>query len=111
MHHDALADLGARGGDPGSDRGDDAARLVAGDRRLAWRGEAARRPAGFRPAVLVQVAAAHPRSFHLDDDLALARRRIGELHQLELAFAGKDTPRRIALAHLTLSRERGGGGG
>ncbi len=86
------ADLGLGGADPGADRGDDAARLVPGDGRLARGGEAAGRAAGFRAAVLVEVAAAHARRLHLDDDLALARNRIGEVHQLELAFSGKDNP-------------------
>ena len=56
-------------------------------------------PPAFGPAVLVQIAAAHARGLHLDDDLALARCRIGKLHQLELAIAGKDDPaHRILLA-------------
>src|SRR5437660_126929 len=92
VHHDALADLRLGGADPGADRGDDAAGLVPGDHRLSRRGQPADRLAALRPAVLVQVAAAHARGLHLDDDLALARRRIGEFHHFELAFAGKDNP-------------------
>jgi hypothetical protein len=40
----------------------------------------------------MQIATAHAGRFHLDDDLALARRRIGEIHQFELAFARKYDP-------------------
>src|SRR5215217_7041458 len=97
MHHDPLPDLGLRGADPRPDRGDDAAGLVTADGRLARRRKPAGRAAASRPAILVQVAAAHAGGLHLDDDLALARGRIGELHQLELALAGKDNP-----AHSTL---------
>jgi hypothetical protein len=58
MHHDALADLRQRRVDRGADRGNDAARLVPGDRRRARRGEPAGLAAGFRAPVLVQIAAA-----------------------------------------------------
>src|ERR1700704_1620221 len=63
----------------------------------AGRGAPPPPPAAFRPAILVEIAAAHPRGLHLDDDLAIARCGIGEFHQLELAIAGKDNP-----AHLVL---------
>ena len=106
VHHDALADLGLRRADPRPDRGDDAAGLVPGDGRLARRREAAGRAAALRPPVLVQVAAAHARRLHLDDDLAFARGRIGEVHQLELAFAGKHHPAHRSPPRLT-SRVRG----
>ena len=99
VHHDALADLRLGGADPGADRGDDAAGLVPGDHRFGRRGQPADRLAALRPAVLVQVAAAHARGLHLDDDLALARRRVGKFHHFELAFAGKDNP-----AHPSLLR-------
>ena len=99
MHHDALADLCLGGADPGADRGDDAAGLVPGDHRLSRRRQPADRLAAFLAAVLVEVAAAHPRGLHLDDDLALSRRRIGKFHHFELAIAGKDNP-----AHLVLPR-------
>jgi len=55
---------------------------LGGDRQPAAR------PTAFRPAILVEVTAAHPRGLHLDDDLAFARRGIGEFHQLKLAIAG-----------------------
>src|SRR5439155_19807553 len=78
MHHDALPDLRLGGADAGADGRDDAARLVAGDDRFGRGRQAADRGAALRPAVLVQVAAAHAGGLHLDDDLALARRRVGE---------------------------------
>ena len=65
---------------------------MAGDDRLGRRRQAAYRGTAFRPAVLVQVAAAHAGGLHLDDDFALARCRVGELHHFELAFAGKHNP-------------------
>src|ERR1044071_9496487 len=77
---------------PGPCGGDVPAGLVPADGRLARRREPACGAPASWPAILVQVAAAHPGGFHLDDDLALARGRVGELHQLELAFAGKDNP-------------------
>ena len=48
-----------------------------------------RRAARFRPPVLVQVAAAHARGLHLDDDLARPRGRVGKLHQLDFALAAE----------------------
>src|ERR1051326_5718614 len=78
MHHDALPDLRLRLADPGADRGHDAAGLMPGDDRLGRRGQAADRRPALWPAVLVQIAAAHARGLHLDDDLALAPRRVGE---------------------------------
>src|SRR5437764_10771512 len=92
VHHDALADLRLRLADPGADRRDDAAGLVPGDDRLGRRRESADCRAALWPPVLVQIAAAHARGLHFDDDLALARRRVGKVHQLELAFALKYNP-------------------
>src|SRR5690348_3727155 len=97
VHHDALPDLRLRFTDPGADRGDDAAGLVPGDDRLGRGGEAADGGPALWPAVLVQVAAAHARGLHLDDDLAFARRRIGKVHQLELPFALKHDPAHACL--------------
>src|SRR5271165_1672539 len=84
MHHDPLADLGLLVADPRAHRGDDAARLVSADDRIGidWQ-TADRRAARFRPAVLVQIAAAHARGLHLDHHLARTRGRIGELHHLD----------------------------
>ena len=65
---------------------------MAGDGRLGGGRQAADRRAAFLPPVLVQVAAAHARRLHLDDDLAVARHRIGKIHQLELALAQKHDP-------------------
>src|SRR5947208_4308891 len=84
VHHDALPDLRLRLADPWADRSDDAAGLVPGDDRLGRRGQTADRGPALWPAVLVQIAAAHAGSLHLDDDLAFARRRIGKVHQFEL---------------------------
>ena len=92
MHHDALPDLRLGGADAGADGRDDAARLVAGDDRFGRGRQAADRGAALRPAVLVQVAAAHAGGLHLDDDFALTRSGIGEFHHFELAFAGKHNP-------------------
>src|SRR5262249_31149906 len=89
VDHHALADLRQSRADGAADRGDDTARLVPGDGRLAGWGEAAGLAAGFRAAVLVQVAAAHPRRLHLDDDLVRSRGRVVEIQQFELAIAGK----------------------
>jgi len=53
--------------------------------------------AAASPPILVQIAAAHARRLHLDDDLALARCRIGKVHQLELPFALKHDPAHSSL--------------
>src|SRR5436305_14670781 len=66
VHHYALADLRLLVADPGTDRGDDAARLVPGDDRFGGGGKPAGIAARFRPPVLVQVAAAHPGRLHFD---------------------------------------------
>jgi hypothetical protein len=72
--------------DAGADGGHDAARLVAGDDGPACAepecgGGVARR------SIWMQVAAAHARSLHLENDLARAGRGIGEVLELELAVA------------------------
>ena len=91
VHHDALADAGHLVADAGADRGDDAARLVPADDRVGVdRQTADRGAARFRPAVLVQIAAAHARGLHLDDDLAGTRGGVGKLHQLDLPLARED---------------------
>ena len=92
VDHHPLADLRLRRADRAADRGDDAAWLVAGDGRRARRGEAAGLAAGFRAAVLVQVAAAHARGLHLDDDLVRTRGWVGKIHHFELATAGEYDP-------------------
>jgi hypothetical protein len=92
MDHDARSDPRRLGIDAGADRGDDPARLVPGDDGIGVDRQPAAGAARFRPAVLVQVAAAHPRRLHLDDDFARTRRRIGKVHQFELALAGEDNP-------------------
>ena len=87
MHHDALAHLGLDLGHAGTDRGDDAAGLVPGDDRLGGDRQSADQLAAFRPAVLVQIAAAHAGGLHFQHDLALAGGRVGKLHQFELTVA------------------------
>ena len=91
VHHDALADAGHLVADAGADRGDDAAGLVPADDRVRVdRQPADCGPARFGPAVLVQIAAAHARGLHLDDDFARPRGRVGKLHQLDLPLARED---------------------
>src|ERR1700722_12891130 len=86
MHHDAVADPHRALAGRAPECGDDATRLVAGDHRAAHFAEPQRRGAA-RGAIEFQVAAAHAGRFYLDDDVARARRRIGEFHQLQFAFA------------------------
>src|SRR5258708_38930244 len=90
MHHDALANLGERWVDRGADGGNDATGLVPGNGGFARRCKATCFAACFRPAVLAQVAAAHARRPHLDDDLVRSWGRVGEVHQLEFASTGED---------------------
>src|ERR1700730_11676237 len=91
VHHDALANPRHLLADLGADRRDDPARLVTADDRVRVDGRPADRLATrFWPAILVQIAAAHPRGLHLDDDLAGARGRVRKLHQLDLAPARED---------------------
>ena len=91
VHHDALADPRHLLADLGADRRDDAARLVPADDRVRVdRQSADRFAARFGAAILVQIAAAHARGLHLDDDLAGPRRRVGKFHQLDLALARED---------------------
>ena len=64
---------------------------MPGDNRVGVdRQPADRRTTRFRPAALVQVAAAHARGLHLDDDLAGTRGGIGKLHLLDLPLARED---------------------
>ena len=86
IHH-ALAD--ERGIDAGADGGNHAARLVAGDDRAAG-AEAEGGRGVARRSIRMQVAAAHPGGFHLEDDFAGAGRGVGELLDLELAIAEED---------------------
>src|SRR6202035_5010854 len=91
VYHDALANPRHLLADLGADRRDDPARLVAADDRVRVDRQAADRLASrFGPAVLVQIAAAHARGLHLDNDLAGARGRVRKLHQLDLAPARED---------------------
>src|ERR1700730_8748305 len=91
VHHDALANPRHLLADLGADRRDDPARLRTADDRVRVDGKAADRLATrFWPAILVQIAAAHPRGLHLDNDLAGARGRVRKLHQLDFAPARED---------------------
>src|SRR5271156_3251749 len=91
VHHDALADARHLFADLGADRRDEAAGLVAADDRVGVDRKAADRLAPrFRAAILVQIAAAHARGLHFDDDLAGAWVRVGKFHQLDFAIARKD---------------------
>ena len=90
VHHDALADFRRGGKHARADGGDHAARFVAADGRIriGWQtGGIARLGPG--PAILVQVGPAHAGGFHLDDDLAKARRWVGKRHQFQLAITGE----------------------
>src|SRR4029077_3865891 len=89
VHH-ALADPGFLVGDGGAHCRDDAAGLVTGNhagRPLdATRDDSTRIGRG---AVVVQVAAAHARGLDLEDHVARAGYRIGELSELQLAISEK----------------------
>ena len=89
MHHHALADMGFPGIDRGAQRHHHAAGLVPGDDGPLSHWNAGGLGLAPRAAVLMQVAAAHARRLHLDDDIVSFRRGIGELHQFQLALAGK----------------------
>src|SRR3989442_938910 len=76
--------------DAGPARGDDAARLVAGDDGPGARAEAERGGGVADGAVGVEIAPAHAGGLDGDDDLARARGRVGELAELELPVAEED---------------------
>ena len=96
MHHDALADARLLGIDRGADRDHHAAGFMAGDDRAVVHRNAGRLGLALRPAVLMQVAAAHAGRLHLDHHVMGIGRGIGELHQFQLAFARKTTPRMVS---------------
>jgi hypothetical protein len=54
----------------------------------------------------MQVAAAHSRRLHLDHHLVWSRRRIIELHELELASAREDHATHSRLLSLTSDASR-----
>ncbi len=99
MHHHARADPRLAFGHAGADRGDDPAGLMAGDGRIGIDGEPDAAAAVARPAVLMQVGAAHARCLHLDHHLAGAGRGVGKFHERELTVAGEHDA-----AHLTFLR-------
>jgi hypothetical protein len=89
IHH-ALADAGFPLGDRGADRGDDAARLVAGDHPGFARDAAGDGAGGLRRgAILMEIAAAHTGGLDLEDHVPRAGGGIGKVFQLELAIAEK----------------------
>jgi hypothetical protein len=75
-------------GDTGSNRHDDAARLMSGNDGTASSADSQRGRASGR-AVKLEVAAAHPRRFDLQHNLAGTRRRVGEFKNLDFAIASK----------------------
>src|SRR5206468_1397569 len=90
VDHHALARRRVGFGDARPAPGDDAARLVAGDDRSARAAQAQRRRSVADGAVRVQIAAAHSRRLHGDDDLAGTRCRVREITKLELSASEKN---------------------
>jgi hypothetical protein len=90
MVHHALTDHTLDLADPRPHRGDDAARLVAGNDRLARTAESECRRLIAGGAVELEVTATHARGLDGQDDLAGPRRGIGKLLDLELALSEKD---------------------
>src|SRR5580765_2836282 len=90
MVHHALADHTLDLAYPRPHRGDDAARLAAGNHRLARATEPERRRLIAGGAIELEVTAAHARGLDGQDDLAGPRRGIGKLLDLELALTEKD---------------------
>src|SRR5262249_5779478 len=84
MDHHALARRRIGLGDAGAARGDHAAGLVARDDRSARAAEAQRRSGVADGAVGMQIAPAHARGLHGDDDLAGPRCGAGEFPQFGL---------------------------
>src|SRR5947209_15894528 len=91
VHHYALADPRHLFADLGANGRDYAARLMSADHRIRVDRQTADRLASrLGAAILVQIAAAHARGLHLDDDLARPRGRVGKFHQLDFAPARED---------------------
>src|SRR6266850_1744966 len=110
VDHYALAGRCVGFADAGAAGGDDAAGLVAGHDRAARAAEAQRGDGVADRAIGMQIAPAHPRSFHGDDDLAGTRRRVGEFPQLELALSEENYATHTASFAATLSPNSGGAG-
>src|SRR5579871_29160 len=92
VHHHALADLGFLRPDTGTDRNHHTAGLMAGDHVSLPHRDAAGLGAVLGATVLVQVAAAHARRLHFDNDIVGVGGRIGELHQFQFTLAMKHHP-------------------
>src|SRR5438093_974987 len=103
MDHHALARRRVGLAHAGAARGDDAAGLVAGHDGTTAAAEAQRGGRVADRAIGMEIAPAHPRGFHGDDDLAGARCRVGELTQLELAATEENYPTHTASFAATLS--------
>src|SRR5207245_9385176 len=92
---------------------DDAAGLVAGQEGATDGAEAQRSGRVAGAAIGMEIAPAHARGFHGDDDLAGARCRVGELTQLELPATEENYATHTASFAATLSpihsRQRSGG--
>src|SRR5207244_11760334 len=97
----------------GAARGDHAARRVAGYDGPAAAAEAQGRGRVADRAIGMEIAPAHPRGLHGDDDLAGSRRRVGEFTQLELPATEEHYATHTASFAATLSpiRHRQGSGG
>src|SRR5437870_988145 len=97
----------------GAARGDDAAGLVAGHDGTTAAPQAQRRGRVADRAIGMEIAPAHPRGLHGDDDLAGAGCRVGELTQLELPATEEHYATHTASFAATLSpiRNRQGSGG
>ncbi len=91
MIHHPLADPALVLADARTHRCDDAAGLVSGN-HAGLLPDAARRCAVrlSRPAIRVQIGAAHPGRLDLQDHIPGTRGRIGELPQRQLAVSEKD---------------------
>jgi hypothetical protein len=87
MHHHPLADPRRPRVDGSTERDHHAARLVAGDDGTVLRRYAGGLGLALGSAIVMQVAAAHAGSLHLDHDIMGVGSGIGELHQFQPAIA------------------------
>src|SRR6185295_7098562 len=85
VDHHALARRRVGLADTGATRGDDTARLVTGDDGSTRAAQAQRCGRVADGAIGMQIAPAHSRGLHGDDDFAGPRRRVREFTQLELS--------------------------
>ena len=90
MVHDSLTNACLRGTDAGADGGDNPTGLVTCNHRAVACVKTKRRDAAVLRAIHLEVTAAHPRSFDLEDDFARTRGRVREFHQFDLPIAVKN---------------------